>query len=155
MVSLISKLRYILFHVLLLHPSMMSLLWVLILFKYCLVFIMLFGTFVLVVVFCNSISLSKGMILIVSSNCSSISTILASFYWRFSIAFFVAGSFVDINTYVTFPFSLLFLGGVTLTNTTSGSMPVFVPGLNTILSSSLSFFRVPFSGLPPISGFLV
>ena len=62
--------------------------------------------------------------------------------------------FLNIGEYVACSFYLLLLGGITCTNTTSGSIPGFVPGLNTILSLTLSFFHLPVSGIRPDTQFL-
>ena len=43
------------------------------------------------------------------------------------MSFFIDVSFNDIDTYVACPFSLFFLGGSTLKNTTSRFVPGFVP----------------------------
>ena len=66
------------------------------------------------------------------------------------IAFFDAGSFTDIDTYVACALSFFFRGGVIIrANTTSGSFPGFVPGLNAILSPLLPLFGSPVYGLAP------
>ena len=97
----------------------------------------------------NSVYSSKGSISIALSTCSSISTSLASFYCRELIDFFDSVIFTDIDTYLACTFSLLFLGGVTRANTTSVSVPGFVPSLKYILYSPFHFFKVPVSGILP------
>ena len=98
----------------------------------------------------NSISFSKERISIVSSTCHSISASSEDFCWRVPIALFGAIIFIYINTYVAQVLSLFFRGGVKiLANVTSGSVPGFVLGSNTIPSSPLNFFGIPVSGLSP------
>ena len=89
------------------------------------------------------------MILIVSSNFNNISTILVNLSWRVSISFFGICSFTNIDTYVVCVMSFFFLYGVTTSgNTTSGSVPGFVPVSKAISSLPLPFFVSPVSGLP-------
>ena len=103
----------------------------------------------------NSVSSEKGRHLILSSTCSRIRTSLDSFCWNILIDFFNVGSFTHIGTYVEYHLSFLFLGGVTLPNTTLGSITSFSPSLKYILSFSLHFFGVPVSSLPLYPCFLV
>ena len=118
-------------------------------FKHCSIFIILFGTCMPVLMVYNSVYSSKGSISIALSTCSSISTSLDSFYCRELIDFFDSVIFTDIDTYLACTFSLLFLGGVTRANTTSVSVPGFVPSLKYILYSPFHFFKVPVSGILP------
>ena len=101
--------------------------------NYRLNFIILLRTCFPIVMGRNSVSSWKWRILIVFSTCSIISTSLASFCWRVSIAFFDAGSLTDIDTYVAREFSFFLRGVVAiLSNTTYGYITGFVPVLNDI-----------------------
>ena len=114
-----------------------------------------FRNFVMVVMVHSFISSSKGITFIVSSAYSTIFTRSSSLCWRVLIYFFGVGIFTYINTYIECSISFFFLGCFTvLVNTTSESVPGFVPGLNYIPSFPLSFFGVPISVLPSNLRFL-
>ena len=102
-----------------------------------------------VIIVFSSVSLSKGRISILLSTFSSISTSLSSFCWRLLIAFLDAGSFTNIDTYITCLFYLFFIGGVTRINTTSGYILVSFTSPDAIPSYTFPFLGIVVSGLPP------